>query len=327
MSKFRTLLHFAAKLQDRGTISVSGKDSLRLLQSLVTADIHTVCPPEVSSTACAFLDRRGRLLFGALIHSNETNKYLIDLPASRVPALMKHLRMFRLRSEVDVDDASTDYDVWQFAGINRNYVPQEIGPDPRLPALGRRGPLPCGFVVNSKLDVKSEDSYERLRIMHGIPDGADFSHGALPLDLGLHLINGVSFNKGCYLGQELTARSHFTGVLRKRLTTLLVTGEELTEGVGPSVLDNIQAMDWLTEDKSYRLTPEAEIIVEGGNGKVIGRVTSAIDNVGTAVLRMTDALDSSKVLRLQDGRRVRTVRQEWWERQTMTQTVCEDTPR
>lgn len=327
MEKARSVFRFAAKLRDRGTVSVSGKDSLRFLQSLVTADIHAVCPPEVSSTACAFLDRRGRLLFGALIHSSEANKYLIDLPLAHVPALIKHLRMFRLRSEVDVDDISNDYDVWQFADIDEKYVPHEIGLDPRLQALGKRGLLPRGFALNNELEVKFEDSYERLRVLNGVPDGADFSQGALPLDLGLHLINGVSFEKGCYLGQELTARSHFTGVLRKRLTTLLVTHEDASEGVGPSVLNSHQTIDWLTDDKSYRLTPETEIIAEGGNGKVIGRVTSAIDNAGTAVLRMTDALDNSKVLRLQDGRRVRTVRQKWWDRQTMTQTISEDASR
>lgn len=321
MSISRPILHFAAKLQHRGTVSVSGKDSLRFLQSLVTADIHAVCPPEVPSTACAFLDRRGRLLFGALIHSNETNNYMIDLPSNRVSSLIKHLRMFRLRSEVEIEDVSDNYDVWQFARINDEYIPQGVGADPRLSGLGKRGLLAKSFAVSDKLEVKPEDSYERLRILHGVPDGADFSPGALPLDLGLHLLNGVSFEKGCYLGQELTARSHFTGVLRKRLTTLVVTDEDSGKFVKPCVLNTDEAADLITDDKSLRLAPEAEIVVEGGNGKVIGRVSSAIDNIGVGVLRMTDALDDAKVLRLQDGRLVRTVHQKWWDRQTMTQTT------
>lgn len=312
MTTAQAASRFATKLQNRGIVRVSGNDSLKLLQSLVTADIHALCPPDVLSTACAFLNRRGRVLFGALIHSEAPNNYMIDLPAKRIGAFLNHLKMFRMRSDVEIEDVTTDFSVWQFVGDCKETVPSGVGPDPRLSVLGMRGILPKEFALDDRVEVKSDDAYSQLRIIKGVPDDTDFDSTALPLDLGLHLINGVSFSKGCYLGQELTARSHFTGVLRKRLTTLLVTNEDSHLSDVSTVISEDQAIERINTDSACRLSEGAEIVVDGST-KPVGHVSSAINNAGVAILRMSDALDSRKVLRLRDGRRIQTVQQKWWD--------------
>lgn len=313
MASAVTASRFASRLSTRGVVLVTGNDSRKFLQSLVTADIHAICHPGAISTATGFLDRRGRLLFGGLIHSHHPNEYLIDISAHRAPALIKHLRTFRLRSVVDVEDVSPNFQVWQFVGFHGDQLGesvQGVGPDPRLPALGLRAVLPTGFSPEPGVTIEGEHTYERVRILKAVADGADFDNAALPLDLGLHLINGVSFTKGCYLGQELTARSHFTGVLRKRLTSLVATADG--DDHGTNVIDDTDAMQWVSGDASNGINVGDEIMVTGRD-KVAGRVTSAVDNVGVAVLRMSDAFDGDKTLRLKDGRRVLAVRQGWWE--------------
>lgn len=304
MSGGKLLTRFASKLSSRGVVCVSGADSLRFLQSLVTADMHSICAPRASSTAVGFLDRRGRLLFGGLIHSKSQNDYLIDIASDCLPRMIKHLQSFRVRSDVAVDDVSKEFKIWQFVGLRDEELPSGVGPDPRLDTLGSRAVLPQDFNPSSELELQDECEYERLRIVKGVADGGDFETGGLPLDVGLHLINGVSFSKGCYLGQELTARSHFTGVLRKRLTTLIVKqpGDDSNR-----VIDEADAEDYFSNASSARLNIGDTILVDGGE-KAAGKVTSAIDNIGVAVLRITDAFDESKSLRLEDGRQLLCIR-------------------
>lgn len=310
-----------SRLASRALVRVAGTDGSKFLQSLVTADVHSVSSPEKPSTAAAFLDRRGRVLFGTLIHSYRPTEYLIDIPTTNVQKLVKHLRMFRLRATVDIDDASSQYSVWQFVGdLSPPLSPFTGAPDPRLPSvLGYRTVLDNATTSVSSLQslrVDDELAYERLRIIHAIADGNDFRTGSLPLELGLHFINGVSFTKGCYLGQELTARSHFTGVLRKRLTTVIVLPKDsdLSQSSGNLIqhADATQNLISNTTDEELLLNVGDEIFVDGKD-KPAATITSAVDNIGVAVLRMTDSFDNNKILRLQDGRRIRCVRQTWWE--------------
>lgn len=305
------MTRFVTCLNSRGVVRVGGIDSLSFLQSLVTADIHSICAPQRSSTATGFLDRRGRLLFGALIHSYFPNEYLIDIASNRVSALLKHLRSFRLRSAVDIDNVSADFRIWQFVGLSSEELPDGVHPDPRLPALGSRTVLSRQFSPPNKLEITDESDYERLRILKGIPDGRDFESGGLPLQLALHLIDGVSFKKGCYLGQELTARSHFTGILRKRLTTVMVM-DRLSEnsGKGSHIINEQTAARYFSATSSHLLKAEDPIFIEGRENPV-GKVSSAIDNLGVAVLRLADAFEEATTFQLEDGRQVLRVQQQW----------------
>lgn len=307
---------FISNLKSRGIIRVSGNDGLKFLQSLVTADIHSICTPSANTTtATAFLDRRGRVLHGCLIHKLSTsNEYMIDVPKTQTESLMKHLKAYCLRSAVHIDDISCDYSVWQSNTINNNF--NVHAKDPRLSLLGKRTILSNN--EKNELD-DGEMEYERLRIINGIPDGEDFIKGSLPLDLGLHLIGGVSFKKGCYLGQELTARSHFTGILRKRLTTIILSPPNNTND---KRISNVQqnVTDLICSDDEYRLNVGDEILVGNNNNEKNNSrnkksfvITSAIDNIGVAVLKMSDILNDDTFLTLNDGRILSCIPQPWWD--------------
>lgn len=291
---------FAARLPSRGLVQVSGVDSQRFLQGLVTSDLHALSPTAPTSST-AFLNTRGRILFGALLHRNSETSYLIDTPLPRLPALIAHLKQYRLRSKADIVDATAAHSVWSIIGsspsdhLERQATHGTTFNDPRLPALGKRAFVERDFPGFDGVPAGTEEGYTRLRIMNGVPDGPDFDGEPLPLDLAMHLLGAVSFTKGCYLGQELTARSHFTGVLRKRLTPIAVVGE----GEGGRGLER-----------------GMEISVEGKT-KRAGVVSSAVDRVGLAVMRISDTFGerggTGKTLRLGDGRLVRAWQPDWWD--------------
>jgi len=100
--------------------------------------------------------------------------------------------------------------------------------------------------------------------------------------MGLHLLNSVDFDKGCYLGQELTARTHFTGVLRKRITPLVVGVEQqnlrdalLTSKVPHAIFDS-----------SVKSLKHGDQIFSENDGKLAGSITSAAGNCGLAVMKL-----------------------------------------
>lgn len=289
---------FIAKLTSRGLVRVKGPDSLNFLQGLVTNDVHKICGPSNPSTqATAFLNGRGRVLFGVLLHRQNDNDYLIDIEKSKIPALTKHLRMYKLRAKVDVEE--DDLSVWSFFG--RSPSCDGVGfDDPRLPALGTRAIAEKSTILGQA--DEEESAYTRLRILNGVPDGSDFEGTPLPLDLALHMLNGVSFSKGCYLGQELTARSHFTGVLRKRITPIILSPEPVNS--------TEEAMDAISTAQECKLPDGAELFVEGRT-KPAGQISSSIDNLGLAVLRLSDVFGEGR-LKLSDGRTVYAWKPEWW---------------
>lgn len=296
---------FAAKLTSRGVVNVSGPDSLRFLQGLVTCDVHKICgPDEPFVSPAAFLNGRGRLLFGTLL-IRRADEYLIDAPHDRVPDLLKHLKKYKLRAKVAFEEVSDSYDIWSIINSDCDYSQRFathgfIFDDPRLSALGKRAIVERGFQPDG-LDVKQEDAFTQLRILNGVPEDSDFANTPLPLDLAYHLLNGVSFTKGCYLGQELTARSHFTGVLRKRITPIAISDTSNAGGVG------------ISDDDRLRLHVGTELFVDG-KAKAVGVVSSAVRNVGLAVVRLSDVFGPSAngILTTKDGRIATAWRAGWW---------------
>lgn len=292
------------KLSSRGVVRVTGTDSLRFLQGLITNDMHRICGPDAPSTcSAAFLNGRGRVLFGTLLHRHSDNHYLIDVEQSQIPSLLTHLTKYRLRAKVDISDASPEHTVWAYLG-DRTSPGRMFFRDPRgLIDLGFRAILTTETSA-SMTSTAEEKIYTRLRIEQGVPDDGDFHTTPLPLDLGLHMLGGVSFSKGCYLGQELTARSHFTGVLRKRITPVTVSEGELVTGT-----------------EIFRGTE--------GKMKALGKVTSACDDMGLVVLRLSDAFDKTGTpvaLKLVDGRVVMPKRSTWWPTEEWQQQLDIETP-
>lgn len=189
----------ATTLVDRAVIRVSGEDVRGFLQGLLTADTVTVTPDAPAWSA--LLSPQGKALFDFVLWADGED-LLIDCEAARADALIRRLSLYRLRRAIVI--APTDLAVhWALAGDKGVF-------DPRLPALGRRW-----------LGAPSAPAtgWHAHRLSLGVTEGAaELGDGeTLWLECNAEELNGVSYTKGCYVGQENTARMHYRAKVGRRL--------------------------------------------------------------------------------------------------------------
>ena len=210
-----------AHLTDRDVIAVSGPEASTFLQGLITNDTGSLS--EGSTMYAALLTPQGKVLFDFLVVAREGG-FLLDAPAVTADALIKRLTLYRLRSKVTI--ARRD-DLAVLAGWDRAQLPDAGFADPRLAALGRRAIVSRDAIPQ---DAAGPDAWHGHRLDCGVPEGADFGQDRIfALDADLDELHAVSFEKGCYVGQELTARMKHRGTARKRvLPVATLDGTALT---------------------------------------------------------------------------------------------------
>ena len=190
----------------RTILRVTGGDRVGFLQGLVTNDV-TRAP-----VWAALLTPQGKYLADFLIVP-DGESLLIDVDARLADDLMRRLAMYRLRSDVQIAPAGLN--------VSRGTGPAPAGaiPDPRHPALGWR------LYGDSAADDGTD--WEAIRVAHCIPETLAelIPNETFPLEAGFERLHGVDFRKGCYVGQEVTARMKHKTELRKGLTTVSVAGE------------------------------------------------------------------------------------------------------
>jgi len=237
-------------MKERTLLKMEGTDAFKFLQGLTTNDLQLL--QKNPSIYTAFLNTQGRVLADAFIYSSPSSpsspsfpsppsspalsSFLIDCHGSIAEDLLQHFKKLKLRSKFELKSISDQCSVWTVFGKDNAFKSlngKEITTcvvDPRLGHLGLRVVLPNNSELTSLpsnfVQVSSE-IYHMNRIRWGIPEGPiEIPTGsALPLEYNIELANGVSFTKGCYLGQELTARTHFTGLLRKRIFPVMMVNE------------------------------------------------------------------------------------------------------
>lgn len=192
-----------SKLTDRAVIAVSGPDAREFLQNLITNDVEKLTPG--GAIYAALLTPQGKILFDFLI-AQSGGALLIDCPRAAREGLVRRLSMYKLRAKVQI--APRD-DLGVFASPGP--LPGGFA-DPRLEALGYRA------IVQAMPVDNGPEGYHALRLGLGVPEGADFgSDRMFALDGGLNELHAIAFNKGCYVGQEVTARMKHRGKDAKRL--------------------------------------------------------------------------------------------------------------
>ena len=200
-------------LDDRAVIAVSGPEARDFLQGLITNDIKRVTPE--TTAYAALLTPQGKILFDFLIIERD-GALLIDAPTAARDALAKRLTLYRLRAKVEIAPRDDLAVVWTG---NADAVAPFVR-DPRHPGLGFRA-------VMLKADapsVSGADAFRELRLKLGVPEGHDFGQDKIfALDSDLDELHGVAFDKGCYVGQELTARMKHRGTARKRLLPIVAS--------------------------------------------------------------------------------------------------------
>jgi tRNA-modifying protein YgfZ len=186
----------ATTLADRAVLRVAGDDPRGFLQGLVTADTAGPLP-----TWAGLLTPQGKALFDFLLWP-DAEAVLIDSEAAQAEALARRLAMYRLRRAIAIEPAPLAVH-WSPAG-------GEGVPDPRLPALGRRWLAPPG---------EAAAGWHAHRLALGVTEGvAELGSGeTLWLECNARELGGVSFAKGCYVGQENTARMHHRAKVHRRL--------------------------------------------------------------------------------------------------------------
>lgn len=256
----------ATRLTDRGVIRISGADARDFLQNIVTNEMEAVTLEAAGYGA--LLTPQGKIISDFLVVAvpeEERGGFLLDVPLLQVPELMKRLKLYKLRAKVALDDLSEVATI--VASSGGFSLPDEAGlvyADPRLPKLGERA-------ITDKADVESlgtvaADAYHARRIALGIPDGGkDFAYGdTFPHEALLDQLGGVSFRKGCYIGQEVVSRMQHRGTARTRIVPVI-----FTDG----------------------LIPEMGVEASAG-GKALGRVGSCARGRGLAMLRLDRVADA-----------------------------------
>ena len=201
----------------RRVLSLRGSDTAKLLQSLCTNNVQKWFYGTAPALAAAFLTTKGRVLADATFWRHD-GAVLIDCDAGAAPKLLRHLKIYKLRADVKLR-AEDGLDVITSTVALQDCVAS--GPDPRTALLGSRG------IVEKGVEGEAPGLYLRRRLALGIAEGIEIE-GALPLIGNRDRLHAVSFDKGCYLGQEPTARAKFRGQVRRRFMPVALHETDVT---------------------------------------------------------------------------------------------------
>lgn len=205
-----TTLH-ATTLHDRALIRVGGDEARAFLQGLLTQDMLSLIVEAPRWTA--LLSPQGKALFDMIAWADPARPedVLLDCEASRADALMKRLMLYRLRRPVTIA-------LEPGLAVHWSVDPMEgAAPDPRLADLGWRWLAPAN-------EHDASDDFRRHRLRHGVTEGsAELGEDkTLWLECNAQELHGVDYKKGCYVGQENTARMHYRNKVNRRLVVLPV---------------------------------------------------------------------------------------------------------
>lgn len=208
----------AQRCQDRQVIRVSGPDRLEFLQGLITNDVDRI---EQGLVYAALLTPQGKYLADFFLVPAE-EAVLLDVKAGLAASLVQRLSIYKLRADVAIE--LIDRDVWRGVGAR----PEGSHADPRHVSLGWR--------FYGALELSNTDfDWDAIRVAACVPEtGVELiANDSYILEAGFERLNGVDFKKGCYVGQEVTARMKHKTDLRKGLALVTVDGDA---SVGTEIL-------------------------------------------------------------------------------------------
>ena len=234
-------------LEDRAILYLNGEDTKEFLQNLISNDINKVSDTNTCFTS--LLSPQGKFLYEFIIIKHKSG-YLIDCEKSQVDGLFKQLNIYKLRSKVEILNLSNEFIVAAFshkkfltfdkaqdkAGFTIKYREDPILLDPRNKLLGAR------LVINleklylslKKLDLHDSKLEEYYMFSHKLgivpKDLNKLQNKLFGIECNYEELNGIDFQKGCYVGQENTARIKLKNKLSKRLLPINIINGELTEG-------------------------------------------------------------------------------------------------
>ena len=232
-----------AHLPARAVIEVAGPDRVSFLQGLVSNDVALAAPGR--AVWAALLTPQGKWLADFFILA-DGERLLLDCDRAQVTMLLPRLSRYRLRAQVTLREAAelSVHVAWDGTPEAPGSV---AAADPRLPDAGWR------ILAAEALPVTADaDAWDAHRIALGLPDAADMeSEKTTLLEAGFDELGGVSWTKGCYMGQELTARTKYRGLLKRRLMPVALSGDATSgspvsrDGAEVGVLRSVAGMQGL----------------------------------------------------------------------------------
>lgn len=228
-----------ADLSPLGVIRISGEDAAGFLQGQFSNDVQKL--DGQTAQLSSYCNPKGRILAGFWLYRSDDTFYMI-LPAETLAATIKRLRMYVLMSKVTLEDASEELVCIGLAGArSEQSLQQQLGAIPAeathtihhngITIIRLPGNTPRHLVIGANADIQElwlalcatnvpvgYQAWQLLDIEAGLPSVyADNVEAFVPQMLNLHAIGGVSFKKGCYPGQEIVARMHYLGKLKRRM--------------------------------------------------------------------------------------------------------------
>lgn len=295
-----------ARLTSRRLVLLAGRDAPHFLQGLTTRNIAPATSQFDQDPGkgfySAFLNASGRVLHDVFIYpgvphpaaAKQSPSFVIDVDAGEVHTLAKHLKRYKLRARITVDILEDKelaaWSVWdeghRVDPITRPQWPKEDGAcctDDRAKGMGSRILLPRDAKPELGSDQASLESYDVRRILEGVAEGQSeiFRESALPLESNMDYMGGIDFQKGCYVGQELTIRTRHTGEVRKRILPV-------------QLYDSPRPPEKLAYDPSQQLAKPprgTDIKNSNGKGRSTGKWLGGVGNVGLALCRLENMTD------------------------------------
>jgi folate-binding protein YgfZ len=203
-------MHNTTHLPGRSVLRVTGADRVTFLNGLVSNDVALAAPGR--AVWAALLTPQGKWLSDFFITADADTLYL-DIEAAHAETITQKLTRFRLRADVHITPSALSvFAAWGGA-------PEGLTPDPRLPEAGHR------ILAETHPTSAPFEAWDAHRIALGLPDGSrDLEQDkTILLEAGFDELNGISWTKGCYMGQELTARTRYRGLIKKRLLPVKAT--------------------------------------------------------------------------------------------------------
>lgn len=298
-------------LKNRSLIEVSGAQVSQFLQGLITNDMKHF-DEGAQSMYAMFLNNKGRILYDTLLHKwGGDNTFLIECDKNVNRLLQRHLNIYKLKKDIKISDASQLLNLWALItplSIEEIFKTEDVAEnvkmykDPRLADLGFRvittsdiDNFDLHYAMGRDTVIKhTDEDYHNLRYKLGISEGAEdlFPGTAFPLESNCDYLHGISFHKGCYIGQELTARIHHTGVVRKRL----------------------MPVQFLDRTDCESIEKDAPIYASVEPGKIqIGRLKNKSFDYGIALIKIKEALESKDLYVGMSP--IDVVRPHWWPRE------------
>ena len=252
-------------LENRGLISVTGEDAKDYLQNIITNDIHKVS--NSNSIFAALLSPQGKYLFDFFVIKDQEG-YLLDCEGSSSKELINNLSKYKLRSKVEIKDLTANYVVGIMNFENFKILQKELNIDestlryrespvfidPRDNDLGARiiSPLEKLYLTIKKLNLKivENKSYLEKGFLKGIPiEGLNNLQNQLfGLEINFEKLNAIDFKKGCYVGQENTARMKLKNKIRRQLMSIKI---EKSVKIGDEIKYNDNVIGKILIDKPY----------------------------------------------------------------------------